>query len=259
MSARKTIAAAGVALAAVLASTMLAQAAPRQQNSLIALSRFRYVDNPVRREIWVVNPTAADNASSRTSVRTPGFESGLGPGRFASRVHALRPAQWCARRRPLHNLVGESRRQRTATAQPRLPEPRIRRAKMPGRQRPNLLPGRALDGVHALRRDTERHLDRRHRTPARPASAASPGRRTARRSRSSTTTTPRPTPGRSTGERSTSSTPTAPACVGSRPGASVPAEVTTPWHGHATGNASSSARSLPTTATPARLTATCGR
>jgi len=62
VSARKAIAVVVVALAAILAPTLMAQAAPRRHNGLIAFSRFRYVDSPVRREIWVAN---ADGSGQR--------------------------------------------------------------------------------------------------------------------------------------------------------------------------------------------------
>jgi len=57
MPTRRAIAIIGaaVALAAALASTMAA-AGTRTQKGQIAFSRFRFVDSPVRREIWAANP-----------------------------------------------------------------------------------------------------------------------------------------------------------------------------------------------------------
>jgi len=44
------------ALVAALAWTMLAQATPGGARGKIAFARYRFVDNPLRREIWVSNP-----------------------------------------------------------------------------------------------------------------------------------------------------------------------------------------------------------
>jgi len=51
------VSAAGLAaLGAALAWTMLAQATPSAVRGKIAFARYRFVDNPLRREIWVSNP-----------------------------------------------------------------------------------------------------------------------------------------------------------------------------------------------------------
>jgi len=56
VSVPKITAAGLVALLAALAWAMLAQATPGSARGKIAFARYRFVDNPLRREIWVANP-----------------------------------------------------------------------------------------------------------------------------------------------------------------------------------------------------------
>jgi Tol biopolymer transport system component len=56
VSVPKVTAAGCIALVAALAWTMLAQATPRSARGKIAFARYRFVDDPLRREIWVANP-----------------------------------------------------------------------------------------------------------------------------------------------------------------------------------------------------------
>jgi len=56
VSVHKVTAAGFVALVGALAWTMLAQATPSSARGKIAFARYRFVDNPLRREIWVANP-----------------------------------------------------------------------------------------------------------------------------------------------------------------------------------------------------------
>jgi Tol biopolymer transport system component len=56
VSVSKVIAAGLAALAAALAWTIVAQANPTSAGGKIAFARYRFVDSPLRREIWVANP-----------------------------------------------------------------------------------------------------------------------------------------------------------------------------------------------------------
>jgi Tol biopolymer transport system component len=68
MNARNALVLAITAVTIAGAAATLANATPPGKNGLIAYSRYRNVNNPLRKEIWVVNP---DGSGARQVTRTP--------------------------------------------------------------------------------------------------------------------------------------------------------------------------------------------